>query len=119
MVQGRTRGLPRAASSAPGARERVAVESIALPTVLPGVLGRGRAGGELLALVKPQFEAGRQQVRRGGVVHDATVHASTVARVAAPRTTARNEFFPTPGDQAIAAISSMHGDVGFVEEHLE
>lgn len=39
-------------------------------------------GGDLLALVKPQFEAERADVQRGGVVHDAEVHARVVGRVA-------------------------------------
>ncbi len=60
----------------------VDVAFISLTTVLPAVIQSVRPGGDLLVLVKPQFEAGRQQVRRGGVVHDASVHASTVARVA-------------------------------------
>ncbi|HJM74304.1 MAG TPA: TlyA family RNA methyltransferase [Dehalococcoidia bacterium] len=58
------------------------VAFISLTAVLPAVLLSLRAGGDVLALVKPQFEAAREQVQRGGVVQDATVHASTVARVA-------------------------------------
>jgi 23S rRNA (cytidine1920-2'-O)/16S rRNA (cytidine1409-2'-O)-methyltransferase len=33
-----------------------------------------RAGGKLVALVKPQFEAGREEVGKGGVVRDPIVH---------------------------------------------
>ncbi|MSQ41902.1 MAG: TlyA family RNA methyltransferase [Dehalococcoidia bacterium] len=55
---------------------------ISLTAVLPAVLRSVRPGGDLLALVKPQFEAARAQVPRGGVVEEATVHASAVARVA-------------------------------------
>ncbi len=40
-------------------------------------------GGDLLVLVKPQFEAGRAQVSAGGVVRDPAVHAEVRARVAA------------------------------------
>jgi len=40
-----------------------------------------RAGGDLIALVKPQFEAGRADVKRG-VVRDASVHAAVLQRVA-------------------------------------
>jgi 23S rRNA (cytidine1920-2'-O)/16S rRNA (cytidine1409-2'-O)-methyltransferase len=35
----------------------------------------------LIALVKPQFEAGRDQVGKGGVVRDPAVRAAAVARV--------------------------------------
>jgi 23S rRNA (cytidine1920-2'-O)/16S rRNA (cytidine1409-2'-O)-methyltransferase len=40
-------------------------------------------GGRVVALVKPQFEAGRAQVGAGGVVRDPGVHAEVLARVGA------------------------------------
>lgn len=40
-------------------------------------------GGDLLTLVKPQFEAGREEVRRGGLVTDPRVHERVVESVAA------------------------------------
>jgi 23S rRNA (cytidine1920-2'-O)/16S rRNA (cytidine1409-2'-O)-methyltransferase len=55
---------------------------ISLTLVLPAMIASLRPGGDLLALVKPQFEAGREQVQHGGVVRDPNVHAATVARVA-------------------------------------
>lgn len=58
------------------------VSFISLTLVLPPVVASMRAGGDILALVKPQFEAGRDEVGRGGVVRDPNVHASCVARVA-------------------------------------
>jgi 23S rRNA (cytidine1920-2'-O)/16S rRNA (cytidine1409-2'-O)-methyltransferase len=58
------------------------VSFISLTTVLPAVLEGVRPGGDVLALVKPQFEVGREQVGRGGVVRDAVTHASAVAEVA-------------------------------------
>ena len=48
---------------------------IALSKVLPVPLGFVRAGGRALVLVKPQFEAGREEVGKGGVVRDPAVHA--------------------------------------------
>ncbi len=39
--------------------------------------------GRVIALVKPQFEAGRGEVGRGGIVRDPAVHARTIADVAA------------------------------------
>ena len=52
---------------------------IALAKVLPVPLGFVRAGGRALALVKPQFEAGRDEVGKGGVVRDPAVHARVCA----------------------------------------
>jgi 23S rRNA (cytidine1920-2'-O)/16S rRNA (cytidine1409-2'-O)-methyltransferase len=40
-------------------------------------------GGQLLVLIKPQFEAGRAQVGRGGLVRDPRVHAEVCDRVTA------------------------------------
>jgi 23S rRNA (cytidine1920-2'-O)/16S rRNA (cytidine1409-2'-O)-methyltransferase len=40
-------------------------------------------GGAVVALVKPQFEAGREQVRRGGVVRDPAVHREVLRAVLA------------------------------------
>ena len=59
------------------------VSFISLTLVLPAVFGSLQGGADVLALVKPQFEAERSDVRRGGVVHDPTVHARVVGRVAA------------------------------------
>ncbi len=60
----------------------VDVSFISLTLVLPAVLDSLRAGADVLALAKPQFEAERADVQRGGVVHDAEVHARVVGRVA-------------------------------------
>lgn len=43
--------------------------------------GIGAGEGELLALIKPQFEADRGQVGKGGVVRDPAVHAEVLKRV--------------------------------------
>ena len=45
---------------------------------LPPVLA---SGADVVALVKPQFEAGRDQVGKGGIVTDPAVHEAVVARV--------------------------------------
>jgi len=57
------------------------VSFISLTQVLPSTVGFLRPGGVTVALVKPQFEAGREQVGRGGVVRDDAVRAEAVARV--------------------------------------
>ena len=50
-------------------------------TVLPAVLRMLRLGGTFLTLVKPQFEAPREDVGEGGVVRDASVRAAALERV--------------------------------------
>ncbi|HUG45171.1 MAG TPA: TlyA family RNA methyltransferase [Sphingomicrobium sp.] len=47
---------------------------ISLSKILETPLKLSRPGGLLVALVKPQFEAGREEVGKGGVVRDAEVH---------------------------------------------
>jgi 23S rRNA (cytidine1920-2'-O)/16S rRNA (cytidine1409-2'-O)-methyltransferase len=48
---------------------------ISLMKVLDTALGFARPGGRLVALVKPQFEAERAEIGKGGVVRDPEVHA--------------------------------------------
>ena len=49
------------------------VSFISLKLVLGPALELLKAGGELVALIKPQFEAGKGQVGKGGIVRDETV----------------------------------------------
>ena len=54
---------------------------IGLRTLLPAPLSLTRPGAQLVALIKPQFEVGREQVGRGGVVRDAQAQATACARI--------------------------------------
>jgi 23S rRNA (cytidine1920-2'-O)/16S rRNA (cytidine1409-2'-O)-methyltransferase len=54
---------------------------ISLEILLKPVLALVAAGGSILALVKPQFEVGREQVGKGGVVRDAALQEAAVARI--------------------------------------
>jgi 23S rRNA (cytidine1920-2'-O)/16S rRNA (cytidine1409-2'-O)-methyltransferase len=56
---------------------------IGLAKVLDTALGFARPGGRLLALIKPQFEAERHEIGKGGVVRDAAVHDRVCQDVAA------------------------------------
>lgn len=56
----------------------VDVSFISLKLILPAAKGLLRPRGQIIALIKPQFEAGRRQVRKGGVVKDPAVHRSVL-----------------------------------------
>jgi 23S rRNA (cytidine1920-2'-O)/16S rRNA (cytidine1409-2'-O)-methyltransferase len=57
------------------------VSFISLAKVLPAALAIAAAGADLVALVKPQFEVGPQNVGKGGVVKDARARGEAVAAV--------------------------------------
>jgi 23S rRNA (cytidine1920-2'-O)/16S rRNA (cytidine1409-2'-O)-methyltransferase len=56
---------------------------IGLAKVLEAPLKLAKRGAKLLALVKPQFEAGREEVGKGGVVRDPAVHERVCAEATA------------------------------------
>jgi 23S rRNA (cytidine1920-2'-O)/16S rRNA (cytidine1409-2'-O)-methyltransferase len=58
------------------------VSFISLAKALPAPLALAEPGAWLVALVKPQFEAGREAVGKGGIVRDASVREAAVAQVA-------------------------------------
>ncbi len=70
------------------------------------------SGARLLALVKPQFEAGREEVRRGqGVIRDPVVREAAIARV--------REQVELAGFELLGACDSrVHGPKGNVEHFL-
>jgi 23S rRNA (cytidine1920-2'-O)/16S rRNA (cytidine1409-2'-O)-methyltransferase len=63
----------------------VDVSFISATLVLPAVIGAARGGArrrlELVVLVKPQFEAGRQAVGKGGIVRDVEAQMEAVEKV--------------------------------------
>jgi len=56
------------------------VSFISLEKVLPAVVALLREGARVVTLVKPQFQARRQEVGKGGVVRDPQVHAAVLGR---------------------------------------
>lgn len=52
---------------------------IGLKTVLPAAMALTRPGARLAALIKPQFEVGKERVGKGGVVRDPELHAEVCA----------------------------------------
>ena len=57
------------------------VSFISLTLVLPSVMSHLKPGSSAVTLVKPQFEARREEVGRGGVIKDPEVHARVLDRV--------------------------------------
>ena len=58
------------------------VSFISLTLVLPSIVACLTEGGPIVALVKPQFEVGREGVEKGGVVRDEALRAAAVQRCA-------------------------------------
>ncbi len=54
---------------------------IGLETVLPAPMALAGAGARLIALIKPQFEVGKGEVGKGGVVRDPALHEAVCARI--------------------------------------
>ena len=83
---------------------------ISLMKVLPVPMGFARPGARLLALIKPQFEAGRGEVGKGGVVRDPAVHARVCADV---RAWLEGEGWPVAGITP-SPITGPEGNVEFL-----
>jgi 23S rRNA (cytidine1920-2'-O)/16S rRNA (cytidine1409-2'-O)-methyltransferase len=81
---------------------------ISLRTVLPALAACTRPDGDFVLLVKPQFEVGRDQLGKGGIVRDPALRASSVVSVAAA---ARTLGLGVRG----AVASSLPGPQGNVE----
>lgn len=55
--------------------------TLVLPPVIGAAFATDRTGKQIVVLVKPQFEAGREHVGKGGVVRDPAVQAEAVEKV--------------------------------------
>ncbi|MCS6773358.1 MAG: TlyA family RNA methyltransferase [Anaerolineae bacterium] len=89
----------------------VDVSFISLTLILPKVFGWVRQGaGQVIALIKPQFEAGREYVSKGGIVRDPAVHQRVVKAIttfAAERGWRAQGVIPSP-------ITGSEGNVEFL-----
>ncbi|MEJ7839591.1 MAG: TlyA family RNA methyltransferase [Thermomicrobiales bacterium] len=84
------------------------VSFIGLEKIYPAVVNVLRQGGICIPLIKPQFEAGKSDVGKGGVVRDATVHRRVLNEAAA--------FATIAGFSMIGlTASSLVGPAGNVE----
>jgi len=57
------------------------VSFISVTLILPAAVPFLRPGGQMVILVKPQFEAGKGQVGKGGIVRDPAIHQAACDRV--------------------------------------
>ena len=57
------------------------VSFISLTKILPAVLNLITAEGKVIALIKPQFEVGRGELGKGGIVRDAAQHEKVVLKI--------------------------------------
>ncbi|MDI6775504.1 MAG: TlyA family RNA methyltransferase [Verrucomicrobiota bacterium] len=89
----------------------VDVSFISLTKILPAVLGVMTEPGELVTLIKPQFEAGRKQVGKGGVVKDAAARQAVVDRI---RDYGINELGLDWGGVCESPIKGLAGNVEFL-----
>jgi 23S rRNA (cytidine1920-2'-O)/16S rRNA (cytidine1409-2'-O)-methyltransferase len=56
------------------------VSFISLEKIVPNVAAVTKGGGKIICLVKPQFEAGKSLVEKGGLVKDPTVHTQVLGK---------------------------------------
>ena len=57
------------------------VSFISLKTIMPATVNLLKEDGEIVALIKPQFEAGRDKVGKKGVIRDINVHKEVVTKI--------------------------------------
>src|SRR5204863_1914999 len=57
------------------------VSFISVTLVLPPAMSLLHESSQMVILIKPQFEAGREQVGKGGIVRDPEVHRDVCARI--------------------------------------
>lgn len=86
------------------------VSFISLELILPPARKILRPGGELVALIKPQFEVGKKDIGRGGIVRDTEKRDQVVERI---RSFAANQGFAVAG-VTDSPIKGMEGNVEFL-----
>lgn len=75
------RALPAEAVPEPVDVVTIDVSFISLEKVVPAIIPRLKAEGSLIVLVKPQFEAGKGEVGKGGIVRDPEKHRMILDRI--------------------------------------
>ena len=84
IVLEKTNARHLTADAIPEAPDMVVCDAsfIGLETVLPAALALAKSGAVVVALIKPQFEVGKDRVGKGGVVREPELHAEVRARIA-------------------------------------
>ncbi|WP_037325084.1 TlyA family RNA methyltransferase [Anaerovibrio sp. RM50] len=86
------------------------VAFISLEKVLPAVKNMLKADGEVVALIKPQFEAGKEKVGKKGVVRDPKVHLEVIHNVI---DTAREMDFVTK-ELTFSPVKGPEGNIEYL-----
>lgn len=90
------------------------VSFISIKLILPAAFAILGEGGRFISLIKPQFEAGRENVGKKGVVSDPAVHRQVVESIV--------DFVPTLGWKARAVdfspITGPEGNIEFLVDLL-
>jgi len=86
------------------------VSFISLRLILPAASRLLEPHGDIIALVKPQFEAGRSEVGKGGIIRDATIHRRVLRDIAAFAESLR--LYPL--DVMRSPITGAKGNVEFL-----
>jgi 23S rRNA (cytidine1920-2'-O)/16S rRNA (cytidine1409-2'-O)-methyltransferase len=98
---------------------------ISLPIVLPALVACTRAEGDLLPMVKPQFEVGRERLGAGGVVRDPVHRGDAVVQVARsaaalgwPARGVVRSPLPGPSGNVEFFLWLRHGERGLTDEEI-
>ena len=86
------------------------VSFISLRLILPAASRLLEPHGDIIALVKPQFEAGRSEVGKGGIVRDSTIHRRVLQDIA----TFAESLRLNPQDVMRSPITGAKGNVEFL-----
>lgn len=90
------------------------VSFISLNLILPALARILADGGQVVALIKPQFEAGREQIGKNGIIKDKIVHENVLKMV----TTFAIDYGFTVKGLDFSPIQGGHGNIEFLA-HLE
>lgn len=90
------------------------VSFISLNLILPALARILADGGQVVSLIKPQFEAGREQIGKNGIIKDKIVHENVLKMV----TTFAIDYGFTVKGLDFSPIQGGHGNIEFLA-HLE